>query len=158
MINVEFRTADKDDQNFILSSYLKGLRQKRSSEYINPFNNNKITVEQGHYPAFMPHDIAFRRLRPIVEEKILPISEIAVAFNPEYRDQIYGYIVYRKKDDLSIISFLYVKQPFRKLGIGKDLLNIAKSKINVATYYAPWLSKAFKNEGIAFDPFFDLIF
>ena len=156
MINAKFRNYTDEDKNFILSSWLKGLRQKRSSEMLSKHSGREAIIEQGYFAAFMPHDLCYERFRPIIESRVLPKSEAIIAYNPDHEDQIYGYIVFRKLKNASVISFCYVKQPFRKFGIGKALFDLAKSQTNVSTYYATWLAKLFKKEGIVFDPFFDL--
>lgn len=155
-IPFELRNADERDENFILSSWLKGLRQKRSQEFINPANNKPVLIDQANSLAFMPHDLFFERLRPIVENKIYKESTITVAHNPDIDDQIYGFIAYRQIGSTTILSFCYVKQPFRKMGLARELYKTAKGHTNVATYHAPWLTKIYKKEGIYYDPFFDL--
>jgi len=155
-MQIQFRNHNNEDKNFILSSWINSLKQKKSKDITINANGKSTTIEQGFMTAFMPHDLYFERVRPLIENKIFPISTTIVAYNPEFEDQIYGYIAFRKFKNSSIISFCYVKHNFRKMGIAKQLFEIAKSETNVATYHAPWLNKLYKNNGILFDPFFDL--
>lgn len=157
-IPLAYRQGTEADKNFILSSWLKGIRQKRSGEFENCVTKKKTVIEQGHFATFMPHDLYFERFRPLIEHKLYPKSSIVIAYNPDFEDQIYGYIAYRNIGNLSVISFCYVKQPFRKVGIARSLFEVAKGKSTVSTYFAPWLAKAFRKEGIIFDPFFDFEF
>lgn len=160
MIPVAFREGTDYDKNFVLSAWLRSLRVSRPGifEFTPPqcTSPKRIPVDSGFFAAHMPHDLYYERFRPIIENRIYPKSNILIAYNPEDKDQIYGFAAYRHHTNVTVFSFCYVKQPFRKFGVGRQLFEIARSKTNVSTYHAPWLSKLFKKEGIVFDPFFDL--
>jgi hypothetical protein len=68
-------------------------------------------------------------------ERIMKRSEAVIACNPEDQTQIYGYIVYEIITGVLVLHYVYVKQPYRKLGIMKQLLEKAGRKEKVAFVY-----------------------
>tara|TARA_R110002126_G_scaffold287977_1_gene441119 strand:- start:310 stop:711 length:402 start_codon:yes stop_codon:yes gene_type:complete len=93
-----FRPASADDMNFILNSWLKSYKDSVICENI-------------------PANIYYEEHKKTVETHIAN-SSIIMAVNPEDPDQIFGYCVYEAPMTL---HYMYVKYPFRKFGIGKDL-------------------------------------
>lgn len=153
---IEYRRYNDDDKNFVMNSWLKDLQEYKTGEYVSTHSQKRLIIKQGFFGSFMPHDLFYKRFRPIVE-RTFDKSEIIVACNPEHKDQIYGYIVSRKlSPELTVISFCYVKLPFRRMGIARNLFETVKSNTNVTTVYVPWLDKIYKKQGIIFDPFFDI--
>lgn len=58
---------------------------------------------------------------------LLKRGNTLIACNSEDDDQIYGWLNFEDtEDDGVILHFVYVKQPFRKMGIAKRLIEIAK--------------------------------
>lgn len=100
--NVTIRTSEPQDYDFIISSWLKGYRHSPQTRDIRS-------------------TIYFKYQHKIVEN-LLDESFIFVACNPEDSDHIYGYLVgehYQKNAD--VIHWVYVKGPFRRMGIGTAL-------------------------------------
>lgn len=97
------RRADEKDISFIFNSWLKSYR----SSYFAKSISNTIYFE-GHHKII---------------EKLAKTSEIIVACNPQDPEQIFGYICAEKIDGIFCLHYIYVKQSFRRLGIGKLLLN-----------------------------------
>ena len=92
-----------DDEGFIYNSWLKSLHESSPwAKYIRSqifYNNHKKVLA-----------------------KILSESGVLIACNPEMPDQIFGYGVYQPSSGgVAVIHYLYVKHPYRKLGIGKEL-------------------------------------
>ena len=156
MIEIGMREATKDDEAFILAAWLRGLREERTGDFTNIATGKRTLIRQGSFGAFMPHDLYYKRFRPLIENRIYPKSTVIIAHNLEDTNQILGYIAFRNLGDVAVLSFCYVKQPFRGLKIATRLLQVARGKTTVATFHVPWLQKVFKKEGIIYDPFFDL--
>lgn len=136
----KIRSLKTSDLGFIIETWLKGYRDSRFGAPIDPIT----------YHGEM------RKVIIRVLEKATPL--IACAEDDD--DQIFGGLVHRIDGDMNILSWIYVKPVFRKLGIGHKLLEQAGrvthctciSK-NFQTYQGvvnPWLTH------IKYNPFLDL--
>jgi ribosomal protein S18 acetylase RimI-like enzyme len=106
-------------------------------------------------PALWEHDRYYKHQRHIINE-VLKISEVLVASNPDDKGQVYGYVVYRDfSDEIRVISFLYVKSTFRKMGVAKSLFEKIQDA-HVCTHAGPSVAKLIKKAGLIYDPVFDL--
>ncbi len=68
-------------------------------------------------------EVQHKVIRKILER---PGLVLRVACNPEDSNQIYAYIVAEFNQivpDLTLIHWIYVKSPFRRAGVAKDLLS-----------------------------------
>jgi GNAT superfamily N-acetyltransferase len=83
-------------------------------------------------------------------------SQAFMACNPENEDQLFGYIIYRFKGDLPIVSYLYVKQAFRRFGIGRILLDSVSPTAKMITHIMPKYEQWLKNQSCVFNPFLEL--
>ena len=131
--HVALRPKQADDESFIYSSW---LRSYRSSPIVTHMNN----------------DVYYDNHKLVIK-KLLEISDVMIACNPEDPDQIYGFICYEP----GIIHYLYVKYPFRKMGLAKYLLSSipsdatkiiithltssVKSRLNDEMIYNPYILK-----------------
>lgn len=97
------RRAQEKDISFIFNSWLKSYRNSLFAKSI----SNTIYFSEHHK----------------IIEKLAKTSEIIIACNPDDPDQIYGYICAEKIDDIFTIHYIYVKQPFRKLGLANFMLS-----------------------------------
>lgn len=100
---VTLRRAEEKDISFIFNSWLKSYRTSYFAKSI----GNTIYFSEHHK----------------VIEKLAKTSEVLVACNSEDPDQIYGYMCAEKIDGIFCLHYVYIKQPFRRLGVGKLLLS-----------------------------------
>lgn len=105
---VILRGADADDVSFIYSSWLRC------------FHDTSTWAQQ------MPRRIFFDNHKKVIE-KVLAESNVVVAANPEDPGQIFGYVVFQPSvGKVAVLHWVYVKEPFRRLGIAADLFAVAK--------------------------------
>lgn len=98
---VKLRSFKIEDRNFILATWLRGLR----------FGND-------WYEA-IPSDLYYEVYHQIVDAILLdPSVDIKVACLKDDEDVILGYSVYSG----SRVDWVFVKQAWRKIGIAKSLL------------------------------------
>jgi hypothetical protein len=109
---IDFRSGTPEDIPFIFSSWLKSYRKGSWGE---------------------SHPIADRyfKLQHDVIEGIMRDCRVVVACDPEDHAHLFGYIVFRPHDGYSIIDWVYVKKPFRKLGIAATLLESPSARSSV---------------------------
>lgn len=88
-----------EDAGFVFSSWLK-------SYYGNSPHN-----------TWIPKKI-YQKEQAIIITKLLNRSDLSIAAMSEDERIIIGYLVYEK----GIIHYVYIKEPFRGLGIGKKLI------------------------------------
>lgn len=101
---IETRPAEKPDLAFIFSSWLKSFRESEFAKGI-------------------PTSLYYREHHRLIE-RLLERAQVLVACNPESPSQIYGWICF-ERSRARVIHYVYVKQPFRELGIAKRLLEAA---------------------------------
>lgn len=116
MINlhlVNVREIKEDEINFVLSSFIKSNRFGLQTKY-------------------MLFDIYLNMHKPMLIDLCAADStKILVA---EYNGFIYGYIIY---DDIrNVIHYYYVKQSFRKLGIGGLLIKNCNFDPNKVIFFS----------------------
>lgn len=107
MIETYIRQPNQDDLGFIYNSWLKSFRQ---------------TVPSIDKPIY------FIEQRKIID-KIFDRSKIYISCNPEHLDQIFGYVIFDESPrKFTIVHYVYVKHPYRRLGIGDELMNLIDKK------------------------------
>lgn len=99
--SVAFRPGKKEDRNYILSTWSKGV--------------------VGEPPFKWMAKSAWKRHHGVMESLIDGKAKVVVASNPSDEDHILGYAVY----DDEAVHWLYVKKKFRGFGLGSELLEIA---------------------------------
>lgn len=104
--DIAFRSMEKKDHNFILNSWLKSYR---NSDFAKDMANPVYFTNHTHVIA-----------------NLVARSNVIIAHNPEFPDQIYGYIVFECPEDVAIIHYIYVKFPYRKFKIGSTLFRFAQ--------------------------------
>ena len=97
-LGIELRLAGADDMNFVYSSWLSAI----------------ATSEKRRTPK----EIVYKNHREIMARS-LNKSRVIVACMHECKDQILGWLCH--EDD--VLHYLYVKQPFRKHGIARMLVD-----------------------------------
>lgn len=121
---IHIRLKEAADEPFIFNSWLQSNRTRHQN---------------------MPTSDYYATYKDIVTD-ILYKSLVVVACDPESPDFIYGYVVIRPIDDVPIIHYAYVKKPFRRWGIFKELLknqNIELSEPVLVTTKPPEFMKKY---------------
>lgn len=101
MINFELRGFETEDLNFIYSSWLKSHRDSQFAKNV-------------------PSDLYYHYQKDLID-RILERSQVLVAVNPDLPSQIFGWSVGEQRGNIHILHYVYVKYPYRKLGIAKAL-------------------------------------
>jgi len=113
---IAMRDATDSDIAFIFSSWLKSFR----NGLMNKMVDNSIYFAEHHK----------------VVERILARAKLTLAVNPEAPEDIYGYICHEKIDNIFCLHYVYVKQPFRRRGVMKALMNTAEHDFKTAGVYS----------------------
>ncbi len=107
-IPLVLRTGTANDENFIYSSWLKNYQ------------------DASPWGKVIPNDIFFKGEKKIIT-KLLEHACVVVASPEESPSQILGYVVFSAPErGKNVLHFVYVKHPFRKFGIGSQLVGIAR--------------------------------
>lgn len=118
---VLMREAELSDINFIMDTVSKSLRNS---------------------PAFKlcSNDVFYEGFKEQIEPLIME-SQLVVACNPEDPTQIYGYVSYYKtgshvtgKIISTTVNYMYIKQVYRGMTIGQQLLNVIWHKDTFLLY------------------------
>jgi GNAT superfamily N-acetyltransferase len=109
---IDFRSGTLGDHAFVFSSWLKSYRKGAWGE-CHPLPERYFKLE---------HDVI---------ERIMRNCEVMIACDPEDAEHLFGYIVFRRQADFITIDWVYVKKPFRKLGIAARLIEFAVKKNTV---------------------------
>lgn len=98
-----FRSRNADDRNFIVSSWMRSFRS--GSKWAKDVSAEVYKVQ--HQRVIM---------------QLLANSGSIVACSPDDPNQIFGYAIYQPSaEGIAIIHWLYVKEMYRKLGIGASI-------------------------------------
>lgn len=101
---IVLRAPTPDDTSFIYNSWLRSYRQNSA------------------YASSIPRTVYFKGQKALVA-RLLRVSAVLVAANPECPEQIYGYGVYQPSTaGVAIVHFIYVKQSFRLFHVGSQIL------------------------------------
>lgn len=132
-VPVTFRRPTPECLSFIYSSWLKSFRI------------------YSRWAKAVPAQIYFGNHKRVVQ-KLLEDSGVLIACNPECPDQIFGYAVYQPTaGGVAVLHYLYVKQPYRKMGIATALFREAlhrsehRSELPVAVTHIP--DREFREDG-----------
>lgn len=104
--NVYVREHNEKDIPFIYKSWLVNFRDSNNLE------------------ALIDKQIYFDSHKKIID-KILEQSTCLIAANPDDEDQIFGYVIFDNYKKLQILHYVYVKAPYRRLGIASLLKKLA---------------------------------
>ncbi len=102
LLPISIREADQSDVSFIFSSWLKSF-------------------QLGAMTRFVERTIYFNEQHKLIE-RLLQSSTVLVACDPDDPGQIYGYLCYEQIEGIMCVHYTYTKQPFRALGVAKQLL------------------------------------
>lgn len=112
---VAFRFGTAQDANFIMNSWLKSYRPSPA--------NNRIDS-----------DIYFPRQSKVIK-RCLANSYVVVACNCDDSEQIYGYLIAQPLADDVVFHWMYVKYPYRKLGIARWMLKLVIDQATEGTKF-----------------------
>lgn len=113
---VDLRPAVSDDQGFVFSTWLKGLR----------FGNPQM--------AKVPARTYFREQHKVITNIIIRGATVLVAHPPDEPGVIVGYVV----AEPGVLHWLHVKNAFREMGVGRRLLEA----VSPFTEYSHWVRSA----------------
>ena len=133
-IEIQYRPITEDDMSFILNSWLKSYR---NSEFAKDLAN----------PVY------FENHSKIIQH-LLAKSNVIIACNPEELTQIYGYSVFEQYESVTILHYIYVKFPYRKFGIAKNLFSFAQpdpKEFTLISHIPRNLDKLSKKFNLIFD-------
>jgi len=114
---VAFREAVEGDLHFLISSWLKSYRSSR-----------KTWDVESHlfYDGRCGHKAVVLRL--------LSGCPVAVACHPIHTDQIYGWLCHTE----DAIHYIYVKEEFQRMGIGRQLVGHAGFDLEKPVVVSHW--------------------
>lgn len=121
---VKVRPALEADAAFIFNSWLKSFRDKGLAK---PVCNEVYFSEQ--------HKLV---------EKLLKRCTTVIACNPTDPASIYGWACFERVEGTFVLHYAYVKQPFRGLGLAKEILAEAKHDWQTAGLFTHWTTSALK--------------
>ncbi len=99
---LKLRPAAVTDAAFIFNSWLKCYRHSKSAMQVQ-------------------NDIYFSAQHKVIEG-LVKRAQFIIACSPTDENQIYGYGVGEMVEDVVCVHFIYVKEPYRKLGLACTLL------------------------------------
>lgn len=125
---VQFRPLDPDEMGFVMDSW---FRSYRSSEWA----------------GVIPNHLYYPTMREMLASLIARGAKIlaAVSRGPT-EDRVIGYVCYETKPTEAVVHYCYVKDPFRRLGLGGELWRLASGdsrsvlythKTRMSRYLAP---------------------
>lgn len=138
---IKIRPATDSDVPFILNSWLKCYR------------------DNGPIAQNVPNTIYFTSHHKLLQ-KIIKRSTLLVAVNDTDESQIYGYACAERIEGHFVLHFVYVKQQFRKMGIGSSLLNTFEhetSSVGIFTHYTRMAEKMHLKYNMIYHPYVILV-
>lgn len=111
----KIRNASEKDVPFIFNSWLKSFKSSVFATQISPL-------------------IYFENHHKIIEE-LLKICKVSIICSSQDESQIFGYMVSQKIEEVNVVHYIYIKEPYRKLGLAKHVLNYNNIKLTEAFFY-----------------------
>ena len=102
-INIQVRPAEDEDARFVYSTWLRCYRVGSPSNLLIP---RKVFYES-HHPLL---------------EKLISISNVAVAHPVGEPGVILGYLVFQRRALGDVVHFGFTKSPFREFGVMRTIL------------------------------------
>ena len=112
---IRIRNISAEDLNFVFNSWLKSYRASAFSRSV----TNTIYFDNHH---------------KLIEKYVLAGNHY-IACDQNDPSQIFGYVVAERVDGILVIHYLYVKQSFRNMGIGKLLLEQVGFDVKTASIF-----------------------
>jgi hypothetical protein len=131
----------KKDLNFILSSWLKSYRNSDFATCIS--NDTYYAFHQGLISQILTH----------------PTNTLTIIASVEDPDQILGYASYSITKP--IIHYIYMKQPFRRLGLGRYLFEgvrnhfktLEENPVTICTHKCKRWARTSKALNLTYNPY-----
>lgn len=123
-LNYKIRDFRPEDLNFVLNSWLQS--------YWYPFYRRRLGLRRE-----FPRNTYFRIMEGRIKELIGDGAGIQVACNPELEDQIFGWMFAAR----GIVYYVFVKNPFRRQGIARKLLEVHFGENPEEIICGSWTSK-----------------
>lgn len=133
---VRLRKAIQDDVGFIFNAWLKSFKFS-------------------HFARNITNTIYFAEQHKLIE-RLLKSNDTIIACNTDDPTQIYGFINAGHVDGILCVNYIYVKQSFRNLGIGKILLNSFEhdaASASVYTHYTRMSEKLAAKYNFVYHPY-----
>lgn len=111
------RRAIPGDFNFIMNSWTESYRRSTFAKLI-----PKYTFHTNH------HDLM---------EKTMERANILCAVSKDDPNQIFGWVCFEPLTDVKVLHYIYVKHPFRDLGIAQKLLELSTGIDTVTFSHLP---------------------
>jgi GNAT superfamily N-acetyltransferase len=144
-IRILYREAHDSDLSYVFDSWLKEYRVAPMCTHLDA---------DVYFPYYRKH------LRDILDR-----STVTMACNMDDPDQIYGYAVHRKIGSVRVLSWIYIKGPYRRLGVGRalfDRIGGADIVTHISRFYRTFYDhdeKQYKTrlpKQLVYSPFIDL--
>lgn len=151
------RAPRVEDVPFLRSSWVKSY-----AKYSVFNDDDEERTVKGPRPARMPAHVYVPEQHALIA-RILerPSALTVIACNPDDPDQIFGYVVAERvegqgKEGRNIAHYCYVKEPFRKQGIARELLRVVRVTLGAGAYWASHWSRLIPGKPgyeLEFNPF-----
>lgn len=129
--SIHFRPLSAEDINFFYNSWLVSYR--------NTLQNLAIS-----------NPIYYQTQKEVIHNCITN-GDVIMACDPEDHNSLFGFICYEG----NVVHYIYVKYPFRRLGVANELLKKAgiDTKDFMASHWSPAAQYYQKNHGtVTYDP------
>lgn len=132
-MNIQIRTAESDEYNFVISNWLKNYQQ------------------YSNFAKRIPRDVFFKNHEQIIK-KVLSRTGSAVAIDPT-EDLLLGFMCWEyTEDDIPVIHYIFIKEAFRKFGIANKIIQKYELDLNNAMFThwtkdCDWMVGTYKVKG-----------
>jgi len=109
------RPAKEDDIPFIFNSWLKSYRNS-------------------HFCKLLVNEVYFSEHHKVIQN-LIKHSTVLIACNPEDENQLYGYLVASKEQNILCLHYIYIKHAFRNFKIASSLLQSISHDPSQAAIY-----------------------
>lgn len=134
--SIRIREVTEADIGFVFNSWLKSYRYS-------------------FFAKIVPNSVYFSGHHKLMEN-LIHKGKLLIACNPEDPSQIYGYICAEHVQDILVVHYIYVKQTYRMLGVGKALLNqfdFDPTKASCFTHYSEIANKLAAKFNMIYHPY-----
>lgn len=137
--------SEQTDQGLVLHSWV------RKAMSCPPFTQNRQAGSQG----MTSEEVNDHKNRVILD--IIKRSPPVIACHPDHPEQIFGYCASEDQGETPVLHFIYVRDPFRRVGIATQLLKVCLPglKSNKGYYTHNTLSMRYlaPKWNVSWDPF-----
>lgn len=101
--------------------------------------------------TLMVNDVYYSMYEPMVKE-LLTRCEVFVETSEGDDEHIVGYVLYGEKEGIPLVHWVYVKYPYRKMGIARKMLDEVVPNGGFCTFANRFFKIAGPKWGLAYDP------